>query len=341
VTEGGSDFQAFVEAMRRGLQTFASAQARAATWAQRIQESLQPALEALAANSVSIAEVMLGAKKYAADAHVENWTLLDENEWMRAITLMRSDDGVPLAWVPPADIVKLLVAATDHDERDAVLIDNADAILAHAREVLDQVTHPDLTELRTAVEEGWEAIGIGLTRPAQTVAAAAVGEIVQKQLTDFDRLGKFRERWDAHRRIELTHWSLATDLRFTAVMSSVSVALQGNGHGHPRTFNRHATLHGFDPIQHTPANALRGLMLATSATRELQYMNAVEWRTTPLSAASRGLPPISVRSPYLLPGETYPSIPFRPVASRGFPNEPAIAGPDAEAQDERESPEPR
>jgi hypothetical protein len=43
-------------------------------------------------------------------------------------------------------------------------------------------------------------------------------------------------------------------------------------------FNRHATAHDIDADDFTAVNALRGLMLATAAVRELQYGLTDEWR---------------------------------------------------------------
>jgi hypothetical protein len=49
---------------------------------------------------------MLALKRFSAGAHVENWAELDEDEWLAALDLMRADDGVPIAWLPPGPIVK-------------------------------------------------------------------------------------------------------------------------------------------------------------------------------------------------------------------------------------------
>ena len=76
----------------------------------------------------AIAEVVLGVQYFAAHAHVENWADLEADDWEKAIELMRADDGVPLAWIPPSHIVKELVDANDHAARDVVLLARSDEI---------------------------------------------------------------------------------------------------------------------------------------------------------------------------------------------------------------------
>jgi len=58
-----------------------------------------------------------------------------------------------------------------------------------------------------------------------------------------------------------------------------------------RGFNRHSTAHGMRPQHYSEVNALRGLMLVTSAARELQFVLADEWmqpRTGPMPAIRAG-----------------------------------------------------
>lgn len=107
------------------------------------------------------------------------------------------------------------------------------------------------------------------------MAAAAVSSIVDEHL-GFTKFGDFRRRWEPHTQRHARRWQL-TATRVTAVKCSLSVAILREDQGPIVGFNRHQTLHGLSPSQDTPVNALRALMLATSAARELQFTVADEW----------------------------------------------------------------
>ncbi len=241
------------------------------------QRALVPVRRWLEINGPRVAEVMVALQKFSAEAHVENWADLDEDEWIEALDLMRTDDGLPLAWLPPGHVVKALLAAADHGARDAVLLAHADEIAADARRILDDVTHQKVAALHAAVIAAWDAWDADLTVPAQATAAAAIGEILQLQ--GFEEFAAFRTKWEPHRGAHPEEWHL-TAFRVTAVMCALSTAVQREDQGKFPGFNRHATLHRLDSVQYTRANALRALMLVSAATRELQFSVAAEWTTS-------------------------------------------------------------
>lgn len=71
-------------------------------------------------------------------------------------------------------------------------------------------------------------------------------------------------------------WQLMAT-RANAVNCSLAVAVLHEGQSPFIGFHRHETLHGLSAAQYTPVNALRALMLVTSAARELQFAIADEW----------------------------------------------------------------
>jgi hypothetical protein len=243
-------------------------------WAIEANRALVPVRAWLAEHGPEVAEVMLALKRFSAGAHVENWAELDEDEWLAALDLMRADDGVPIAWLPPGPIVKELVAASDHEERNRVLMAHEKEIAADGRRVLAEVTHANLAGLRSAIASAWDAWDADLTMPAQALAAAAVVAIIDEHL-GFEAFSDFRKKWEPHRDVHSAEWEL-TAFRVAAVMCSLSTAVQREDQGPFPGFNRHTTLHGLDQAQYSRANALRALMLVTSAARELQFAAADE-----------------------------------------------------------------
>lgn len=272
----------FVAALRSFAEwlarTYNEAQPMLESMTASLNRGLSTARDVLAQHGPTIVAGALAIQRFSANSHVENWdSLKDEELWLKAIQLMCDDDGVSLAWTPPADVVLELVEAVDHDERDAVLLARCTEIEAHARLLLDDVTHQELATLRAATEQAWDAWAVGLPVPAQAAAGAIVGEVLLRH--GFRDFGRFRIRWERFRDTRVEEWEL-TELRTTALMCALSTAIQREDQGTFPGFHRHLTVHGLNPEQYTAANPLRGLMLVTAAVRELQFQLAEEWRTS-------------------------------------------------------------
>ncbi len=73
-----------------------------------------------------------------------NWWHLQIGKQQRAVSLM-TETGICLVWVPPLEILEAILEAACKEERDAVLLANADAILDSIEEVLAEATHPQIT----------------------------------------------------------------------------------------------------------------------------------------------------------------------------------------------------
>jgi len=249
------------------------------SWAERALVELDRFKRWVVENGPVLVGGYLAIRRFAAEAKVENWADLDEGEWLAAVELMQADDGVPLAWVPPGEVVKELVAAPDHESRDAVLLDHATAIAAHAAEVLAAVAHDDLEDLRAAVAEAWDTWRGRYPMAAQALAAAAVTSAGEDH-RDYQRFSDIRDAADGPRSTPVDEWGVIS-LRRTALDCAWATAVKRTSDGLPG-FNRHATAHRVSPEQYTNANCLRALMLATALTRELQFDLADEWHSTPL-----------------------------------------------------------
>lgn len=277
---------AFSEAIRPALLEFAR-NMEAAT------AGLEPLRETVRTSLAPLAEIVTEIQRRGAEAHVENWSGLTTSEMARARDLII--EGLPLAWVPPAEIVKALVSAADHTEQDEVLAAHGAEISAGARTVLGFVTHPDLIEVRDAAIEAWDAFDHGHQRSAQALASTCIGEVVDLDGLETPRpdqsiLGVFRntvtERW---RETPPEEWGTLEGIRRTSVRCSLAAALQKESEA--VGFNRMITAHRVTGEQFTSANALRGLMLMTSSLRELQFSRAEEWRTTQWAGEGRALIP--------------------------------------------------
>src|SRR3954452_21518166 len=68
---------------------------------------------------------------------------LPEN-WPRLVDLQRvaeviQDDGLPLVWVPPPDVVAAILAAPDRNARVAAMLDHADELMRDCRRILAEL----------------------------------------------------------------------------------------------------------------------------------------------------------------------------------------------------------
>lgn len=111
--------------------------------------------------------------------------------------------------------------------------------------------------------------------PAQAMAAVAVSSIINDHF-GFKHFSAFRKQWEPLYQRHPHKWQLMAT-RANAVNCSLAVAVLNEREGPFVGFHRHETVHGLSAAQYTPVNALRALMLVTSAARELQFAIADEW----------------------------------------------------------------
>lgn len=272
----------------RANEAFASARPTLNRWHAQVRtaaEALTPARDWLATNGPAVLAGLVAIRKYAAEAHVENWADLEEDEWLAALSLMQADDGVPLAWLPPGNVVQALVTASSHAERDAILLDHADEIADQAADLIAAVTHERLNDLQTAVTASWATWRDGHHMAAQALAAACVTAAMEDH-RGYTSFGSFRQQVSPFRSRPFEDWSVAVSLRRTALDCAWVTAIERTDEGLPG-FNRHATAHHVSPEQYTGANSLRSLMLATALVRELQFDYANEWLAAEARAGIR------------------------------------------------------
>lgn len=196
-------------------------------------------------------------------AHPRNWRELESEELDQVVELTKSE-GLSLAWAPRPEIVRALLAAEGHAGRSAVLTRYRDEIIQDVEVVLDGV---DRSDLRPVAQAGIEAIQTyrdGHPAPAQTYAAAAIGEVIHGPL-GWESFGEVRSVFamkDPRRDVGYV------DLPLFAVGRALVRTLDrfdnaGDG------FNRNLTQHRIGP-PHSEANLLIVLMLLAGLLRELQ-----------------------------------------------------------------------
>lgn len=194
-----------------------------------------------------------------------NWQALDEAEIEVAGDIMERT-GWSLAWTPPADVVRKVVAAENDEARKVLLLaEEARVMVDLDRLLAERVTVPELADVRAAAVEGLETYRGGQWRAAQALAAATITTAVH------DSLG-LRDFVQVRRELKKMHPDEMDfrDLRLALVMTAARKALDRHHFDRlPANFNRMASSHWVKAPQYSPVNALTALMLLVSLAVEL------------------------------------------------------------------------
>lgn len=149
-----------------------------------------------------------------------NWSGFSAEEAMAAVDVMKAT-GVCLVWTPRQDIVR---GVLNDPKRDAFALiqSRREDILSDLDECLEDVTHPELAELRIAAGEAIEADRAGLHRPAQALCGCVLTSIIHGPLAE-------ERTRDAHKEFAETHPHDAgiEQLRLRAIYVAAETTMPG------------------------------------------------------------------------------------------------------------------
>lgn len=173
------------------------------------------------------------------------------------------DAGIPVAWVPPAEALFALAAASP-DQRLRVLVAHEQACFEAAEHVLDEVSDPKLAALVLAARDGLRLLRTGERRAAQVVASVTIRTIVTEALEhpSFNAASKQMYLLDRGRPMR--------ELRRAFGLSPVSVALQPFNGVTPGGYNVSATLHFLDAGWYPEGAAHVAVLMVVSLLRQVQ-----------------------------------------------------------------------
>jgi hypothetical protein len=257
----------------------------------------QPALDALARGIVPLATESLSASFTRALQDAYRWPALDAFERMQAsfveklntpsirelldrmttalpanlrhgvdlemVANVTLDEGIPLAWVPNAELVDELCACSSAEARLTLLVDRRDEVLEDCARVLAGNGDPWATAAREAID----AMRDGHTAPAQSHAANLIDSIVLAIAGERAR-DKVTER--AHADVMVMPYLQAGQALVLRPLARALTKWYADGNTPaPDFFARHVVCHG---VGHagvfSEINALVGVMLASSLVVE-------------------------------------------------------------------------
>jgi len=251
-----SQFNAITEAMKAW-----------APYVDQVEDTYRTALDRHSEIALTIGDLGLVARQtWGLIAFFPDnlWSVLKEPESYASPAL---DDGIPVAWVVPPDLLKELVEAPPGADRRVLLLDRRDQLLAGCADVLKRRpgrwSGPAL--------EAVEAAAAGHGAAAQSHAANILDSVVLVEYADElnpDNNRKARERAKLMSEADLDEREkllLGFACELTSLPFKHALAQWFPGNDPPNTFNRHATAHCVGESKvYSETHCLIAVMLATS-----------------------------------------------------------------------------
>ncbi len=190
-----------------------------------------------------------------------NWATRYESDVLESVL---KADGIPIVYIPRAEIVDEVVSQEDRESRIRVLMDRVDDVLADCDEELAGELEDDLTALAAKVREAINAYRDGHATSAQALAVLVCDTMIRAHLDESHQraLVKAEKEW------KLTKTVQAKILRYSLAMTPVYRFLyswrRGSGSPIPTFLQRHISVHHVRDDQYSPENAVLALMLASS-----------------------------------------------------------------------------
>jgi hypothetical protein len=210
---------------------------------------------------------------------IDSWLPINlrDVDALDAIARVTLEEGIPLSWVPRADIVQALVDAPTPEDRARLLEDHHDEILDDCERALVEIGHEWAQQCAAAIG----ALRAGWVGPAQSHAAGIIDSIVLRLLgQDGRKRAKERAAADFD---DLPLRIAAESLVLRPLYQALTTWWPSSGDPPPDRFARHSTAHAVGhPGVFARRHALIAVMLATSLT--VQFWN------DPASAAGLAQP---------------------------------------------------
>ena len=175
---------------------------------------------------------------------------------LNAVASLALDEGIPLCWVPRAEVVTALIEAEGSADRQQILTERREDILDDCESALSPIHHEWSIQCSQAIE----ALRKGQYGPAQSHASNIIDSLVITGPGRTTAVEHARDEFD-----DLPLYLIAENLVLRPLVRALARWFPDSGEPPPMHFARHVTSHGvgytgvFDRLY-----ALIGIMLATS-----------------------------------------------------------------------------
>lgn len=228
---------------------------------------LQPALNAVAAMQASLPKTNFDFLKSIDWGALSRTPVIPENwgeDYMSDLPKLAeivNDEGIPLAWVPRASILRLLLDASTAEERVAIMLEREDEILSDCIEQVSQIDDEFLEPLMPTAHEVLDSCRDGRWRVGAISAVVLTHATVQNLhwVSDHQRARK-------HHRLTMN--DPIRDLTEKATRAPLILFYDDwdpkSGKPRPKHISRHVVTHHFSPEQVERRNCLVAIMLMSS-----------------------------------------------------------------------------
>lgn len=186
-----------------------------------------------------------------------NWRGVRRLDQIETLAL---DEGLALAWVPPADVLNALIAARSQQERRRILGRRWKRIVAACRESLETTSTADVIQYRLFSLKVIDMLVDGHPEGAQALAANLLDTMLLETL---DKTS-VRQVTDQRKRLSIDDLPWRAAMVFGGIWGSHTEFWRSRGDAIPRGFSRHGSVHAVSRIQYSRINALIALMHVTS-----------------------------------------------------------------------------
>lgn len=198
-----------------------------------------------------------------------NWSdAVDLEEVIEVI----QEDGLPLVWVPRAEVVTRVLNLENRAARLAALVGSLRAIADDCDAVLTEVDHASLAGQVPLATKAVRALRDGHHEAAQALAVVVTETAVAQALGGDYKKVKKQVLFDPDL-VPFTHLRLRAALAPIAPFYTAWFA--SSGEPRPEALSRHVSVHQADGEHYTTGNALVAVMLASSVLRALQELQEI------------------------------------------------------------------
>lgn len=202
-------------------------------------------------------EIAKNLQKIAARAYPPNWRIEDGLvRFPDNLETILIEEGIPLAWVPPPQVLEKLFAAQTPGDRRKVLSSNWKAVVAECTAVLNSVEEQKLSVYVEFALEAAEALAAGKWKASQALSTNILDSFLHQKFTIASR----KELTNQKQRVDWKKFPMRVALVVGALSGGYAEYWPKNGDEIPKQFSRHASAHGLSRRQYSRLNAVIALM---------------------------------------------------------------------------------
>lgn len=234
-------------------------------------KSVMPAVEAIQAlQRDQFAETISRVRAAVTASLPPNWRS-DDVSVPRNLETLLLDEGLALAWVPPAAVVAKLFDPGTTAARRRIIGSRWKLITRACLEQLAGIEDAELAEHVEFAKVAAETLLTGNHQPAQALSANLLDTILRKAFDNDDR----RSITGRQKRLDIDDYPLRVAIVLGGIWGSYGEFWTSQGDKVPREYSRHGSAHGVSRRQYSRINSLLALMHVVALLKLLETDLAV------------------------------------------------------------------